>query len=198
MEVLFSFLIASVLLTLSPGPDLLMVIGQSIENGLRAALIFILGLMTGLCGHTLLLVVGWAQFVGEQPQIISIMKGIGFVYFSFLGWKSIRKHYRFRFIESEILPPPKKHYVQGLLMNLINPKVSLFFWLFFPGFLFNNNQPIAFQYAVLGGLFLLQAFLVFSVVAYFSSTVKSFFNRYPMGLINGVLWIGLGVYLLFG
>ena len=66
-----------------------MVIGQSIENGLRAALIFILGLMTGLCGHTLLLVVGWAQFVGEQPQIISIMKGIGFVYFSFLGWKSI-------------------------------------------------------------------------------------------------------------
>ena len=198
MEVLFSFLIASVLLTLSPGPDLLMVIGQSIENGLRAALIFILGLMTGLCGHTLLLVVGWAQFVGEQPQIISIMKGIGFVYFSFLGWKSIRRHYRYKFDESEILPPPKKHYVQGLLMNLINPKVSLFFWLFFPGFLFTNDQPIAFQYAVLGGLFLLQAFLVFSVVAYFSSTVKSFFNRYPMGLINGVLWIGLGVYLLFG
>jgi len=198
MEELFSFLIASVLLTLSPGPDLLMVIGQSIENGFRSALTFILGLITGLCGHTILLVVGWAQFVGEQPQIIVLVKGMGFVYFSYLGGGAIRQHYRGKFNESVILPLPKKQYTQGLFMNLINPKVSLFFWLFFPGFLFSNQFTTAFQYSVLGGLFLLQAFFVFSIVAYFSAAFSSFFNRYPMGLINGVLWIALGLYLLFG
>ena len=198
MEELFSFLIASVLLTLSPGPDLLMVIGQSIENGFRSALTFILGLITGLCGHTILLVVGWAQFVGEQPQIIVLVKGMGFVYFSYLGGGAIRQHYRGKFNESVILPLPKKQYTQGLIMNLINPKVSLFFWLFFPGFLFSNQFTTAFQYSVLGGLFLLQAFFVFSIVAYFSAAFSSFFNRYPMGLINGVLWIALGLYLLFG
>ena len=198
MEELFSFLIASILLTLSPGPDLLMVIGQSIENGFRAALTFILGLITGLCGHTILLVVGWAQFVGQQPQIIVLVKGMGFVYFSYLGWGAIRQHYLGKFNESVILPLPKKQYTQGLIMNLINPKVSLFFWLFFPGFLFSNQFPTAFQYSVLGGLFLLQAFFVFSIVAYFSAAFSSFFNRYPMGLTNGVLWIALGLYLLFG
>jgi len=122
---------------------------------------------------------------------------MGFVYFSYLGWGAIRQHYRGKFNESVILPLPKKQYTQGLIMNLINPKVSLFFWLFFPGFLFSNQFPTAFQYSVLGGLFLLQAFFVFSIMAYFSAAFSSFFNRYRMGLINGVLWIALGLYLLF-
>jgi threonine/homoserine/homoserine lactone efflux protein len=92
MEQLSSFLFASILLTLTPGPDLLMVIAKSLEKGISAALYFTAGLMTGLCGHTLLLVLGWAQFIGERPEIVMWIKIAGCVYFSYLGAMSIYRH----------------------------------------------------------------------------------------------------------
>ena len=197
MEEVFSFLVASVLLTLSPGPDLLMVIGQSMEKGFRIAFIFVLGLVTGLSGHTLILVIGWAQFIGEQPNIVSMVKGVGFVYFLFLGVGAIRQHFtKARSIQPR-LPSVQKSFGQGLFMNLINPKVSLFFWLFFPGFLFNDQWTIAAQYSLLGGLFMMQALVVFGSVAYFSSSFKKFFVEQPMALYTGLIWIALGLYLLF-
>ena len=81
-------------------------------------------------------------------------------------------------------------------MNGINPKVSLFFWLFFPGFLFSSSLNIAMQYAVLGGLFLLQAAVVFSGVILLANQFKGIFQRYRLDFISGVLWLILAVYLV--
>jgi threonine/homoserine/homoserine lactone efflux protein len=88
------------------------------------------------------------------------------------------------------------HYRHGVLMNLLNPKVSLFFWLFFPGFLFSESWTLSVQYTVLGSLFLLQAAMIFSLVAIFSDQFKDFFSRFRLGLISGLLWIILGIYLV--
>ena len=81
-------------------------------------------------------------------------------------------------------------------MNGINPKVSLFFWLFFPGFLFSSSLSIAMQYAVLGGLFLVQAAIVFSGVILLANQFKVFFRRYRLDFISGLLWLILAVYLV--
>jgi len=81
-------------------------------------------------------------------------------------------------------------------MNGINPKVSLFFWLFFPGFLFSSSLSIAMQYAVLGGLFLVQAAVIFSGVILLANQFKAFFQRYRLDFISGVLWLILAVYLV--
>ncbi|MGB1971886.1 MAG: hypothetical protein ACPHSE_05250 [Flavobacteriaceae bacterium] len=81
-------------------------------------------------------------------------------------------------------------------MNVINPKVSLFFWLFFPGFLFSSSLSLAQQYAFLGAVFLLQAFCVFTTVAYFCRFFKRYTGQIKTGLYNGILWIALGFYLL--
>ena len=85
MEQLSSFVLASILLTLTPGPDLLMVIAKSLEKGVTTALYFIAGLMTGLSAHTLLLILGWPQLIGERPAIVMGLKLMGGVYFSYLG-----------------------------------------------------------------------------------------------------------------
>ena len=197
MDILFSFLLASGLLTLSPGPDLLMVIAQSIEKGASTAFLFVAGLLTGLMGHTALLIFGWAQFIGERPQVVSAIQWLGFVYFSFLGLSSIYTHFKRSPRQAEKKKIMLQHpYVQGVLMNGINPKVSLFFWLFFPGFLFSTSLSIAMQYAVLGGLFLLQAAVVFSGVILLANQFKTFFQRYRLDFISGVLWLILAVYLL--
>ena len=196
MEQLSSFLFASILLTLSPGPDLLMVIAKSLEKGISAALYFTAGLMTGLCGHTLLLVLGWAQFIGERPEIVMWIKIAGCIYFSYLGAMSIYRHLKKKdqvFFENEF---SEWNYKEGVWMNLLNPKVSLFFWLFFPGFLFSESWSIKGQYLFLGLLFLIQATVIFSLVAIFSVQFKRFFSRYRLGLISGLLWIIIGCYLV--
>ena len=196
MEQLSSFLFASILLTLTPGPDLLMVMAKSIEKGISAALYFTAGLMTGLCGHTLLLVLGWAQFIGERPEIVIWIKVAGCVYFSYLGVMSI---YRYLTKEDQVFfenEPDERNYQQGVMMNLLNPKVSLFFWLFFPGFLFSKSWSIEGQYLFLGLLFLIQATVIFSLVAIFSVQFKLFFSRFRLGLISGLLWIIIGCYLV--
>lgn len=197
MNVLFSFLSASVLLTLSPGPDLLMVIAQSLEKGRKAAFHFVGGLLTGLCGHTLLLIFGWAQFIGERPSIVKYIKWAGFLYFSYLGIHSIYGQFQTKVNHKSALQYSNKNsYWQGVLMNGINPKVSIFFWLFFPGFLFTTSIPIAFQYAILGGLFLLQAGIVFSMTIFFATQMKDFFGHYRFELLTGILWLVLAGYLL--
>ena len=197
MDILFSFLLASVLLTLSPGPDLLMVIAQSIEKGAKTAFLFVAGLLTGLLGHTALLIFGWAQFIGERPQVVTLIQWIGFVYFSFLGLSSIYSYFKRSLPQADKKKTMLQHpYVQGVVMNGINPKVSLFFWLFFPGFLFSSSLSIAVQYAVLGVLFLVQAAVVFSGVILLANQFKAFFQRYRLDFISGVLWLILAVYVV--
>ena len=197
MDILFSFLLASGLLTLSPGPDLLMVIAQSIEKGASTAFLFVAGLLTGLIGHTALLIFGWAQFIGERPQVVSAIQWLGFIYFSFLGISSIYTHFKRSPRQAEKKKIMLQHpYVQGVLMNGINPKVSLFFWLFFPGFLFSTSLSFAVQYTVLGALFLVQAAVVFSGVILLANQFKAFFQRYRLDFISGVLWLILAVYLV--
>ena len=196
MEQLSAFFLASILLTLSPGPDLLMVMAKSLERGSNAALFFTAGLMTGLCAHTLLLIMGWPQIIGDRPYMVTAIKWMGCFYFCYLGVRAIRQS--FTASQSIILAhaTPSNHYKQGLLMNLLNPKVSLFFWMFFPGFLFSKSWTSAEQYMVLGTLFLLQAGLIFTLVAFFAAGLKGFFDRFNLGLSSGLLWIILGIYLV--
>ena len=196
MEQLSSFVLASILLTLSPGPDLFMVIAKSLEKGVTAALYFIAGLVSGLCAHTFLLILGWPQLIGEHPAVVMGMKIVGGVYFSYLGIVSIYQYFTTPIKMSVDHNVSSNHYRQGVLMNLLNPKVSLFFWLFFPGFLFSESWTLSKQYIVLGSLFLLQAAVIFSLVAVFSAQFKDFFSRFRLGLISGLLWIILGIYLV--
>jgi threonine/homoserine/homoserine lactone efflux protein len=195
METLISFFISSVLLTLAPGPDLFMVIGQSIEKGFRPTFTFILGLISGLCFHTLLLVFGWAQFIGDRPEVVTMIKVLGALYFFVVGGKVFFKSNQTERFSARNYKT-SNGYFKGLIMSSINPKVSLFFWLFFPGFLFNSNWSISYQYLILGGLFLFQALIVFSTVAYFTSYFSSFIYSRKMEKYNGCLFLMIGLYLL--
>lgn len=194
MEILSAFIFASALLTIAPGPDLLMVINLSLEKGFFSAFHFILGLATGLLGHTLLLVFGWAQFIGERPTLVEYIKMIACFYFLLLGFRSIH----FFFSDSS----PKTNiqwvnqpYLQGVMMNILNPKVSLFFWMFFPGFLFHPSLSTAAQYAILGIVFLAQALIVFTLVAQLASRITFYAKNSYAPLFTGIVWIILGIYM---
>ena len=202
METLYSFILASIALTLSPGPDILLVLSESVSKGIKSGLLLAAGLVCGLPFHTLVLVFGWGQFIEVYPNLIYVVKIAGALYFAFLAVQT------FRNLSIENSPEVLKEqnslriFKKGFMMNLLNPKVTLFFWLFFPGFLFHDTLSDAYQYAVLGTIFILQALVIFSIVSLTSAFIASSLLKKPMvrywiNFIKGIILICIALYLLF-
>ena len=81
MNELLTFILASILITLSPGPDIIMVISYSLQNGFISSTKFIMGLITGLFFHSLILIFGWSNFFSNSEIILFYLKIVGFTYF---------------------------------------------------------------------------------------------------------------------
>jgi len=165
------FLISSISLTLMPGPDILFVISQSISKNRLTGLLISLGLCSGLLIHTILLVFGLSPIISNN-------------YFIFQLFSSF---YLLLLMLQEISLSPKLYssktylnfsspYLKGLIMNLINPKVILFFIAFFPAFLFSNTIDVKIQFSILGLIFFIQALIIFITVSYLSKRIFNFFN----------------------
>ena len=182
IETLLTFTIASLTLTLSPGPDILYVISKSIVQGKKAAILTSLGLTSGLVIHTFLIAFGLSIIISESEYILNSIKIIGVFYFIYLIIKVIQN----RKTDDETKKDLHNinYFKRGLIMNLLNPKVGLFFIAFFPGFLFHNELSNQIQFLILGFIFWLQASIVFLLVSVFASKLNSFtksnsyYNKY--------------------
>ena len=195
MQELSTFILSSIMITLSPGPDIFMVISYSLQKGVKSSIKFIMGLIMGLFIHSLVLIFGWSNFFSNTETILIYLKIIGFAYFFCLG---IAELYLF-VIQSQNknkLNSSKNLIKQGIIMNITNPKVALFFWLFFPNFLFSKTIIIPFQYFILCSIFIFQVFIIFSITAYFSSRVSNILRIEFLKPINGLILISLAVYIL--
>jgi threonine/homoserine/homoserine lactone efflux protein len=171
LDTLLFFLASSIALTLFPGPDILFVFSTSLAKGWRKGIIVSLGLTSGLWIHTLLVIFGISNLLLEYPKSQRMIECLGGSYLLFLAFRiwqtKIKKDPK---ENSTIVQPAKQRfYFTGLLMNITNPKVSLFFISFFPGFLFHDSWSYSFQFLILGMLFFLQAFVFFSVVSIFAA-----------------------------
>jgi len=182
IETLLTFTLASLSLTISPGPDILYVISKSIVQGKKAAILTSLGLTSGLVIHTFLIAFGLSIIISESEYILNSIKIIGVFYFIFLIIKVIQN--RKTDYETKKDLHNINYFKRGLIMNLLNPKVGLFFIAFFPGFLFHSELSNQVQFLILGLIFWLQASIVFLLVSVFASKLNSFtksnsyYNKY--------------------
>jgi len=174
-EILLTFCFSSLILTLSPGPDIIYVATQGLSKGRKEALLVSFGLTTGLIFHTLLVVSGFSFLIKENETLFHSLKFFGGSYFIYLAFQTFFKREK----ELEIKIDKKKYYncfIRGLTMNLLNPKVSIFFIALFPGFIFHDKLNIEIQFFILGLIFWFQANVIFILVSIFSSK-PSFLNR---------------------
>ncbi|MDO6461122.1 LysE family translocator [Granulosicoccaceae sp. 1_MG-2023] len=165
LDSLLTFIAASVLLALAPGPDNLFVAAQSALYGARAGLIVTLGLCSGLIVHTSAVALGVAVVFQTSAIAFTLLKIAGALYLGWLAWQVFRAPVG----ESGAPQVPAMKaaalYRRGILMNVTNPKVSVFFLAFLPQFASPAQGPVALQVFQLGAWFMLSAFLVFSVIA---------------------------------
>lgn len=174
LDNLFAFLGAAVLLTLAPGPDIIFVLTQSLSHGKKIGIITALGLATGVLIHTTLLAFGVSILIKESPLAFQLLKISGALYLLYLAYQVWKSDADLQ-LANENKPASKSShfYWKGLIMNLINPKVIIFFLAFFPGFLWDNHQNLVAQFYILGGVFSLQALIIFSIVSISAHSLMS-------------------------
>ena len=199
LGILFSFLFASVLLTLTPGPDILYVLTVSMQRGKKAALQLTWGLTSGLFFHTALVALGWSQLLVAVPELKQGIQWLGAIYICYLAVQAFRQN---RLSQTGVTHPAKNYFRQGLLMSLTNPKVTLFFMIFFPSFLFSKLLSTPMQLTLLGFLFWAQAQLIFTFVAslghvYQQSQFFKVTQKYHHIIESGIL-LTIAIIVVFG
>ncbi len=184
MQEILLFLISSLALTLMPGPDILFVVNQSLDKK-KNGIITSLGLCTGLIFHTMFLVFGLSALIESNNDIITFLKYFGTMYLFYLAYLEIKSENK---VNTNL---NSKLFLRGLYMNLINPKVLIFFIAYFPNFLFSDTLKISNQFLLLGFVFIFQALLVFisvslisnKLIKYISMDVKNISLKYFKSLI---------------
>ena len=174
-EILFSFAIATFILAISPGPDNLFVLTQSVVNGKKFGLATVLGLMTGCLLHTSFVAFGVSVIIEENESVFLMIKLFGVSYLLYLAFKVYQANANI--VLSDAVKKNEtvfKMYKKGLLMNVLNPKVTTFFIAFFPQFLFSESVSTVLQFYILGAIFIVISFLVFSTIAVLAGTISNY------------------------
>jgi threonine/homoserine/homoserine lactone efflux protein len=202
-EILSAFILATSALAISPGPDNIFVLTQSIANGTKYGLSTTAGLISGCIVHTTLLAFGVSALIKENDQIFFIIKLFGALYLFFLAYKVYRTKAHIAIYNADM---PKKSlgqlYRQGFTMNVLNPKVTIFFLAFFPGFLFSEDLNTVIQFYVLGLLFMIVTFFIFSTIALLSGAIAIQIKKHSgievfLKWLQIVVFIGIAIFLLF-
>jgi len=177
LDTALSFFGIAILLALAPGPDNVFVLMQSATHGRRAGLFVVLGLCTGLIGHTLAVALGLAALFATSATAFTLLKLLGAAYLLYLAWGAWRAapmrnaektRNEPRNVAAATAPRLTALYRRGIILNLTNPKVSLFFLAFLPQFVTLTHGSPTLQIISLGALFMLATLLVFGSIAFFS------------------------------
>ena len=167
-----AFFGAAALLALAPGPDNVFVLMQSAMRGRAAGLRVVLGLCTGLLVHTAAVALGLATVFAASALAFNLLKLAGAAYLLGLAWQAWRAPPTTAAGAAAEAPSAAQLYRRGIVMNVTNPKVSIFFLAFLPQFVTFERGQVGMQVAMLGALFMLATLLVFGAIALAAGTLR--------------------------
>ncbi|MCH4823420.1 LysE family translocator [Gramella lutea] len=180
LDQIIPFLTASILLTFSPGPDIIYVLVRSMAFGYKQGIVTALGLVSGILIHTSLVAFGISAIIKQSESIYLIIKILGGIYLLYLAYQVYKSDPEIAFTSEGIKQKsPGRLFRQGFVMNVLNPKVSIFFLAFFPGFLWDPEGNTVAQFYILGALFMLQALIIFSFVAVAAGKISKYIKSHP-------------------
>ena len=200
-ETIIAFVTASVVLSLVPGPDNLFVMTHSALKGWRIGFYTTLGLCTGLIGHTVLVAIGVSVIFQTSAIAFNGLKVIGAIYLLYLAWLSLQNK-ELNLGGTDKASTNRSYYFTGVVMNLTNPKVALFFLVFLPQFVNTSNDNVTIQIFLLGLLFILSALCVFTLIAYLASFLENFLKQSKtvnknLNILAALIYFILAVNLFF-
>jgi len=183
-----------------PGPDNVFVLTESITKGKRNGIIISAGLASGIIVHTIVIATGLSVLVQQSPYVYNGIKIFGAIYLLYLAYLTYKEEPANAIgvtnlssnliIKEKLFPLFKK----GFFMNVLNPKVTLFFIAFLPQFVNKDGLPFSVQIIILGIIFMIQAFLVFSIISIAAGNLRQLVNSDKFW--KKVKWIKIAVLTL--
>lgn len=193
-ETLISFSIATLALAIAPGPDNIYVLTQALANGTKSGIATTAGLISGCIVHTTLLAFGVSAILTASEKIFYGIKVFGACYLLYLAYQVYKSDAAISLSNQAA----KKSYYQlfktGVFMNLVNPKVMIFFLAFFPGFLWDKDEDTVMQFYILGFLFMVISFMVFSSIAVLAGRISKILMQ-QKGMHAFLKWLQVLVFV---
>lgn len=196
LPTLLCFLGASMALTIAPGPDNIFVMTQGIARGRRAAIITALGMCSGISVHTIAAALGISALFYSSLLAFNLVKYAGALYLLYLAVNTIRQHSAVTLSRIDEQPSAAL-FRRGFIMNVLNPKVALFFLAFLPQFITPGSLHFPLQMLLLGGIFMTQAVVIFSIIGWFSGSIGRLIVSRPR-LARQFDWLTAAVFALLG
>lgn len=203
LNTVLSFLGASILLTIMPGPDNIFVLTESLTKGQRNGIGISLGLVSGILIHTLAASTGVSIIIQQSAMAFSVIKYLGAGYLFYLAYQAMKE--KKQIIEIDKFEKSEKSFFllirTGFFMNVLNPKVSLFFIALLPQFVSTSEMNVTLQMIILGLIFMIQALIFFILLSILSGKLSRYLNnskfwRYTKWSKVGVLsFLGLALAL---
>lgn len=201
MSSYLSFIITAILLALTPGPDVLLVVAIAAKEGFKRALQLTLGLASGVIFHTALIILGISAVIITNPLAMKLVALFGASYLLYLAWLTwVHRHAELT--QSATKKIQGSYYVRGVIMNISNPKVLLFFLALFPQFAQLDLPGYHWRIAILGLIFIAVTIAVFGSLAYL--TAKSTQNimqnpkfKLAMDYVTVVIFVVIAVFLMY-
>lgn len=201
-DILSVFFAASLLLALTPGPDNLFVLAQAAQRGKMAGIIVTLGLSTGIMFHTVAVALGAAALFSTSVFAFNALKYVGAAYLLYLAFQAWKASGRSGQQQAVTALSWKRLYGRGVVMNITNPKVSIFFLAFLPQFTDPLSGPLFPQFIVLGVLFIVSTLLIFGAISLLAGSIGLLLRKSgrPERILNrtaGIVFLSLAVKLAF-
>jgi threonine/homoserine/homoserine lactone efflux protein len=175
---------------------------QSVSNGVKSGLATVAGLISGCLVHTTLVAFGMSAVIKESDSLFFIIKLCGALYLFYLAFRVFKSDASVQLSAKGVArKTPLQLFKQGVVMNVLNPKVSIFFLAFFPGFLFSETLSLVAQFYILGLLFMATSFVVFSFIAILSGSISSLIKEnkrvgHILKWLQIIVFIGIGIFIL--
>jgi threonine/homoserine/homoserine lactone efflux protein len=196
------FIVASMVLIVTPGQDMILVMSRSIAQGAAAGVATAAGVSVGLVGHTLLATLGLGAILRTSEWLFLALKLVGAVYLVYLGVQLLRTRGHELAVPAGAARSLARLFVDGALSNVSNPKIAVFYFSFLPQFVLPGAAHPTLSVFVLGLVFAALTFLVKGPVGLGAGLLSAWLRARPQVLTwvyrsSGAVLIGLGLRLAF-
>jgi threonine/homoserine/homoserine lactone efflux protein len=167
------FLITSLIIVASPGPGVLYTLAAGLSRGAKASLIASVACTLGIIPHMVAAITGLAALLHASAMAFNVIKYAGVAYLLYMAWKTLREHGALKVEESQAPRSMRQMVRSGLLMNVLNPKLSIFFFAFLPQFVASADQAPVLRMLELSLVFMAMTFVVFAMYGLFAASVRN-------------------------
>ncbi|MDR6104537.1 threonine/homoserine/homoserine lactone efflux protein [Agrobacterium larrymoorei] len=196
------FLLTSAIVVASPGTGVVYTLAAGLTQGARASLIAAFGCTLGIVPHLLAAITGLAAILHASAAAFTLIKYAGVIYLLYMAWNTLRENGALRVDETQPAKTPGRVVIEAILINLLNPKLSIFFIAFLPQFVAADSSSSAREMASLGLLFMAMTFVIFAAYGCFAASVRRQIVSRPSVLVwlrrsFAAAFVALGLKLAF-